>query len=145
MQEVKIRYTRAPSASKIPLRRAHPCDAGADLTASEGALVLPLSRSTIPTGLSMEIPEGYYGRIAPRSGLAHRHGIDVMAGVIDSTYRGEIKVVLYNSDRNEPFQVSPGDKIAQIIIERHYNFEFVEVEELDPTPRGSGGFGSTGI
>jgi len=145
MQETKIRYTRTPSASKVPLRRAHPSDAGADLTASEAVVVPPLSRALVPTGLSLEIPEGYYGRIAPRSGLAHKYGIDVMAGVIDSTYRGEIKVVLYNSDREEFFRVNQGDKIAQIIIEKHYNFEFVETEELTPTPRGEGGFGSTGV
>ena len=96
------------------------------------------------TGVFMEIPEGYYGRIAPRSGLAHNHGIDVLAGVVDSSYRGEIRVVLFNTDKEEPFQIQAGDRIAQIIIEKHYNFEFVEVEDLSETARGADGFGSTG-
>ena len=92
----------------------------------------------------MEIPEGYYGRIAPRSGLAHKNGIDVLAGVVDSSYRGEIRVILYNTDKEETLQVRSGDRIAQMIVERHYNFEFVEVEDLSVTERGEGGFGSTG-
>lgn len=92
----------------------------------------------------MEIPEGYYGRIAPRSGLAHNHGIDVLAGVVDSSYRGEIRIVLYNTDKEEPFQVRSGDRIAQIIFEKHYDFEFIEVDDLSKTNRGEGGFGSTG-
>lgn len=141
---MNIRYVRTPSASKIPLRRANPTDAGMDLVAAEEKTLLPLSRATVSTGISMEIPEGYYGRIAPRSGLAHNHGIDVLAGVVDSGYRGEIKVILYNTDKEEVFQVSQGDKIAQIIIERHYNFEPVEVDDLSSTSRGEDGFGSTG-
>lgn len=139
-----IRYTRSPSAPKEPLCRANPSDAGADIRAAEDATIPPLGRATISTGLCLEIPDGHYGRVAPRSGLAHRHGIDVLAGVIDSGYRGEVKVVLHNTDREEPFRVSSGDRIAQLIIERHYNMEFVEVEDLDSTPRGVGGFGSTG-
>jgi len=98
----------------------------------------------VKTGLSVEIPEGYYGRIAPRSGLAHKNGIDVLAGVVDSSYRGEIRVILYNTDKEETLQVRSGDRIAQMIVERHYNFEFVEVEDLSVTERGEGGFGSTG-
>jgi dUTP pyrophosphatase len=141
---LNIRFTRSPSASKTPLHRANPTDAGADLAASEDKTIPPLSRSTIRTGLAVEIPEGYYGRIAPRSGLAHNHGIDVLAGVVDSSYRGEIRVVLYNTDKEEPFQVGAGDRIAQLIIEKHYNFEFVEVEDLSQTDRGASGFGSTG-
>lgn len=115
-----------------------------DLVAAEDKVLPPLSRATISTGISMEIPEGYYGRIAPRSGLAHNHGIDVLAGVVDSGYRGEIKVILYNTDKDEVFQVRQGDKIAQIIIEKHYNFELAEVDDLSSTPRGEYGFGSTG-
>jgi dUTP pyrophosphatase len=141
---LNIRFTRNPSASKTPLYRANPTDAGADLAASEEKAIPPLSRATVRTGVSMEIPEGYYGRIAPRSGLAHNHGIDVLAGVIDSSYRGEIRVVLYNTDKEEHFQVRTGDRIAQLIVEKHYNFEFVEVEDLSQTDRGASGFGSTG-
>lgn len=141
---MEIRYTRSPSAPKEPLVRANPSDAGMDLRASEDALIQPLGRVTVPTGIHLEIPNGFYGRVAPRSGLAHKHGIDVLAGVVDSTYRGEVKVVLHNTDRYEVFRVSAGDRIAQLIIEKHYNFKFVEVEELRPTDRGSGGFGSSG-
>lgn len=141
---MKIRYTRSPSAPKEPLVRANPSDAGIDLRAAEEVYIPPLSRATVSTGLCLEIPEGHYGRVAPRSGLAHRHGIDVLAGVVDSSYRGEVKVVLHNTDKEESFRVSQGDRIAQLIIERHYNLEFVEVEDLSSTERGSGGFGSTG-
>lgn len=141
---MKVRYTRSPSAPKEPFVRANPSDAGIDLRAAEEANIPPLGRATISTGICLEIPEGHYGRVAPRSGLAHRHGIDVLAGVVDSSYRGEVKVVLHNTDKHESFHVSPGDRMAQLIIERHYNPEFVEVEDLTQTDRGSGGFGSTG-
>lgn len=141
---MKIRYTRSPSAPKEPFSRANPSDAGIDIRASEEANIPPLGRATVPTGVFLEIPEGHYGRIAPRSGLAQRHGIDVLAGVVDSSYRGELKVVLHNTDPYEAFHVSAGDRIAQLIIERHYNMEFVEVEDLSPTDRGAGGFGSSG-
>jgi dUTP pyrophosphatase len=141
---LKIRFTRSPSASKTPFARANPSDAGADIASAEDKSIPPLSRAMVKTGLSVEIPEGYYGRIAPRSGLAHKNGIDVLAGVVDSSYRGEIRVILYNTDKEETVQVRSGDRIAQMIVERHYNFEFVEVEDLSVTERGEGGFGSTG-
>lgn len=139
-----INYTRSPSAPKEPLFRANASDAGIDIRAAEDATVRPMQRVSVSTGLRLEIPEGYYGRIAPRSGLALRHGIDVLAGVVDSGYRGEVKVILFNTDTEEVFPVSAGDKIAQLIIEKHYNPEFVEVEDLTSTDRGSGGFGSSG-
>lgn len=141
---MEIRFTRTPSACKEPLIRANPTDAGMDLLAAEDRVVLPMSRAVVSTGISMEIPPGYYGRIAPRSGLALKYGIDVLAGVVDSSYRGEIRVILFNTDKEETFVIRQGDKIAQMIIERHYNFDFVETEELSSTERGSGGFGSTG-
>jgi dUTP pyrophosphatase len=141
---MEIRYTRNPSACKEPLTRANPTDAGMDLAASEDKSIPPLSRAIISTGISIEIPAGYYGRIAPRSGLALKYGIDVLAGVVDSSYRGEIKVILYNTDKEEIFSVRQGDKIAQMIIEKHYNFDLLETEDLSSTERGSGGFGSTG-
>jgi dUTP pyrophosphatase len=133
--------------AKIP-SRANPTDAGADLFSTEECIIPPLSRKLIKTGISIEIPEtdnkGYYGRIAPRSGLAFKNGIDVMAGVIDSSYRGEIGVILYNTDKDNEFKVNIGDKIAQIIIESHYNFDFTTTAELNETSRGERGFGSTG-
>lgn len=139
-----VNYTRSPSAPKEPLKRANLTDAGIDIRAAEDAVVQPLGRTTVSTGLRLSIPDGYYGRIAPRSGLAHHFGIDILAGVVDSGYRGEIKVVLHNTDKDEVFRVSAGDRIAQLIIERHYNPEFVEVEDLSVTDRGAGGFGSSG-
>lgn len=142
---MNIKYKRSPNASKNPFRRSNPSDAGADLVAGEDKVIPPLERTIVGTGVFIEIPYGYYGRIAPRSGLANSHGINTLAGVIDSCYRGEIKVVLHNTDRYESFTVRMGDRIAQLIIEKHYNFEFIEVEELEDTERGQKGFGSTGI
>lgn len=129
--------------SKVPFR-ANKTDAGADLCSSEDLQIGPLERKAVPTGISIEVPEGYYGRIAPRSGLAYKNGIDVLAGVVDSSYRGEVKVILFNTDKNNYFEIKKGDRIAQLIIEDHFNFEFEIVEELSYTDRGSGGFGSTG-
>ena len=99
----------------------------------------------VKTDLALEIPEGYYGRMAPRSGLALKNGIDVFAGVVDSSYRGSINAILYNSDLTNDFRITKGDRIAQIIIEKHYNFPLEIVDTLSDTSRGSGGFGSTGI
>jgi dUTP pyrophosphatase len=129
--------------AKVPFR-AHPTDAGADLFSNEDCSISSGERKIVSTGISIEIPEGYYGRIAPRSGLAAKNGIDVLAGVIDSSYRGEIKVVLLNTDKNNDFAIKKNDKIAQLIIEKHYNFEFEVVNSLEETSRGTGGFGSTG-
>ena len=128
--------------SKIPCR-VHTTDAGADLFSIEDCIVNPSERKLISTGISLEIPEGYYGRIAPRSGLAAKNGIDVLAGVLDSSYRGEVKVILFNTS-DENFEIKVGDRIAQLIVEKHYNFEFEVVDNLEETTRGSGGFGSTG-
>lgn len=119
--------------------------AGYDLFSVEAGVIKPNERRLIKTGISLEIPSGYYGRIAPRSGLAFKNGIDVMAGVIDSDYRGEIGVILYNSDKICDFIFGVGDKIAQIIFEKHYDFEMGLFSDLKETKRGDGGFGSTGI
>lgn len=130
--------------AKVPFR-AHVTDAGADLFSIENCVISPGERRPVSTGISLEIPEGYYGRIAPRSGLALKSGIDVLAGVVDSSYRGEVKVILLNTDQNGfDFEIKTGDKIAQLIIEKHYNFEFEVVDNLEETTRGTGGFGSTG-
>ena len=123
-------------------------EAGYDLYALEDDWLFPLQRKLIKTGISIAIPPGFYGRIAPRSGLAWKYGIDVMAGVIDSTYRGEIGVVLVNlnpeSAENGTFRIEKGMRIAQIIIERCHQVEWQVVDNLDETSRGAGGFGSTG-
>jgi len=118
--------------------------AGYDLYAAEDAVVVCGTRKLIKTNISMEISPGYYGRIAPRSGLAYKNGIDVLAGVIDSDYRGDIGVILYNTDANIDFNVKKGDRIAQIIFEACYIATLNNVENLDNTLRQAGGFGSTG-
>jgi dUTP pyrophosphatase len=129
--------------AKVPWS-ANPHDAGRDLFAAEEASIAPLTRKLVSTDISIEIPDGYYGRIAPRSGLAYKNGIDTMAGVIDSTYRGVVGVILFNSDREKTFEVKIGDRIAQLIIESHFNFQFIEVDSLADSARADGGFGSTG-
>jgi dUTP pyrophosphatase len=118
--------------------------AGYDLYAAEDAVVVCGTRKLIKTNVSMEITPGYYGRIAPRSGLAYKNGIDVLAGVIDSDYRGDIGVILYNTDKNIDFTVKKGDRIAQIIFEACYIATLNNVDNLDNTLRQAGGFGSTG-
>ncbi len=118
--------------------------AGYDLYAAEDAVVVCGTRKLIKTNISMEITPGYYGRIAPRSGLAYKNGIDVLAGVIDSDYRGDIGVILHNTDKNIDFTVKKGDRIAQIIFEACYTATLNNVDNLDNTLRQAGGFGSTG-
>tara|TARA_B100000929_G_scaffold126659_1_gene100430 strand:- start:27 stop:455 length:429 start_codon:yes stop_codon:yes gene_type:complete len=122
---------------------SHPGDAGADLKASEHFVVPARGKVLIPTGLCIELPEGYVGLIWPRSGLAVKHSLDSGAGVIDAKYRGEIKVLLFNhSDEN--FTIEPGDRIAQLLVQKVENINFLSVESLDETGRNLGGFGSTG-
>ncbi len=126
-----------------PPKRANPTDAGADLYAVENYALHPGERLTVETGVSLAIPEGYYGQIAPRSGLAAKHGVMTMAGVIDSTYTGTVKVLLFNSGW-EPVVISTGDRVAQLIILPISLAEFSPVESLPDTARGQSGFGSTG-
>lgn len=118
--------------------------AGYDLFAAEEAVVPRLGRKLIKTNVSMAIPMNYYGRIAPRSGLAYKHGIDILAGVIDSDYRGDIGIVVYNTDNNLDFPVKIGDKIAQIIIEPCASVNFINSETLSSTKRGELGYGHSG-
>jgi dUTP diphosphatase len=117
--------------------------AGADLRAHAAVEIPPGGRAAVSTGLFLEIPPGHVGLVWPRSGLAVRHGIDTLAGVIDSDYRGEVKVVLVNHG-TEPFRIAPGDRIAQILIQRVERVLFARAADLAPTERGAGGFGSTG-
>ena len=122
---------------------AHATDAGMDLCTVERVEVPARGRALIPTGLAMAIPEGYAGLIRDKSGLATKYGITVLAGVIDSDYRGQIYVALLNTgDQTHVFEV--GEKVAQMIIQRVEHPVFVEVSDLETTKRGSGGFGSTG-
>ena len=117
--------------------------AGADLHAAADVILAPGERALVPTGLHLAIPAGHVGLVWPRSGLAVRHGIDTLAGVIDSDYRGEVRVLLVNHGA-EPFRIRRGDRIAQLLIQRVERAEFVSVFELPASDRGEGGFGSTG-
>ena len=122
---------------------SHPGDAGADLKASEAFVVPARGKALVSTGLCIALPEGHVGLIWPRSGLAVKHSIDCGAGVVDAKYRGEIKVLLFNhSDKN--FTIEPGDRIAQLLVQKVENINFLPVESLDETERNLGGFGSTG-
>ncbi|KAL2433772.1 Deoxyuridine 5'-triphosphate nucleotidohydrolase [Exophiala dermatitidis] len=117
--------------------------AGYDLYASKPTTVPARGKTLVSTDLAIATPEGTYGRVAPRSGLASKHFIDTGAGVIDADYRGEVKVLLFNHS-DVDFQVNKGDRIAQLVLERIYTPEIVEVENLEESVRGAGGFGSTG-
>jgi dUTP pyrophosphatase len=142
---------------EIPLKRlvddaivpayAKPGDAGLDLVASEGLTLAPAGgRGLVPTGIAVAIPAGYAGFVQPRSGLALRHGVTCLntPGLIDSGYRGELKVLLVNTDPAEAFEVVRGERIAQLVIQRVEHVALVEVTELDDSARGDGGFGHTG-
>ena len=132
-------------AAVIPTR-GHPGDAGLDLYSVEPAHLGPGERWSVGTGIAVEIPEGHAGMVLPRSGLAREHGIALVnsPGLIDSGYRGEIRVLLLNNDPAEIFRVAPGDRIAQLVITPIAAAEPVEVEVLAESSRGEGGFGSSG-
>jgi dUTP pyrophosphatase len=117
--------------------------AGADLRASASLEISPGGRAVVPTGLHLAIPPGFVGLVWPRSGLAVRHGIDTLAGVIDSDYRGEVGVVLVNHGR-EPFRIAAGDRVAQLLVQPVVRATFADAEKLTDTERGAAGFGSTG-
>jgi dUTP pyrophosphatase len=141
--ELPIR--RLSDAATIPTR-AHEGDAGLDLHAAEGAMIGPGERAMVATGIAVEIPDGHAGLVLPRSGLAARHGIALVnaPGLIDSGYRGELRVLLLNTDRTQPFEISPGDRIAQLLVTPLAAAEPVEARELAVSARGDGGFGSSG-
>ena len=125
---------------------AHPGDAGADLRTSVDVELLPGERALVPTGIAIALPDGFVALVHPRSGLATKHGLTVVnaPGTVDCGYRGEIKVTLLNTDRSEPIKLRRGDRIAQMVIQRVERARFADVDELPESPRGSGGFGSTG-
>ena len=143
---------------KLPIKRFDPDlplpkyakagDAGCDLLAAEDMTIQPGGgRALVPTGLSLAIPEGYAGFVQPRSGLAVKNGITVLntPGLIDSGYRGELKVLLINTDPTTPFEIVRGERIAQLVIQKVEQVEFVEMDSLPSSERGEGGFGSTGL
>jgi dUTP pyrophosphatase len=135
--------------SRFPLPQyATVHSAGLDLRADleQGLILKPLERSLVPTGLYIELPEGYEAQVRPRSGLAAKHGISIVntPGTIDPDYRGEIKVILVNLS-DVPFTLEPGERIAQMVIARFEHISWNEVETLSETDRGEGGFGHTGV
>jgi dUTP pyrophosphatase len=129
-----------------PPAYAHPGDAGADLVAAEAVELAPGQRATVGTGVSIALPDGYVAFVVPRSGLAARHGITIVnsPGTVDAGYRGEIRVTLLNTDATQPYPITVGDRIAQLIVMPVSRARFVEVERLPGSHRGDAGFGSTG-
>ena len=125
---------------------AHAGDAGADLMSADHVVISPGERVVVGTGVSIALPRGFAGFVVPRSGLAARHGLTIVntPGTIDAGYRGEIRVILLNTDRSEPYTVRPGDRIAQLVVMPVMRARFVPVERLPGTERGESGFGSTG-
>lgn len=126
--------------------QAHFGDAGSDLYAREALTLPPGGRGRVGTGIAVAIPEGQAGLVLPRSGLAHKHGVTLTnsPGLIDSGYRGELQVLLMNTDRTETYEVKPGDRIAQLVLVAFTEPRWTEVDEFDTTTRGDGGFGSSG-
>jgi dUTP pyrophosphatase len=141
---IEVAVTRLRDDAVLPTQ-AYPGDAGLDLVACEGAQLPPGGRAVVPTGIAVEIPEGYAGFVQPRSGLAARHGIGMVnaPGLIDSGYRGEIRVVLLNTDTETEFVVEPGMRIAQLVVAPVASVRLVEVSELATSARGARGFGSS--
>jgi dUTP pyrophosphatase len=143
---VRIEIQRLDPELPLPTAQ-HAHDAGYDLHARENVRIdASGGRAVVPTGVALAIPPGYAGFVLPRSGLALRHGITCLntPGLIDSLYRGELKVVLVNTDPVEPYEVKRGDRVAQLIIQHVETVDWIEVDELDATPRSTEGFGSTG-
>ena len=141
-QPFSIRCKRLSEDATIPTR-AYEHDAGWDLYASDKTYIMPSQRRLVKTAISVAIPEGYVGLIWPRSGLAVKSGVDVFAGVIDSGYRGEVRVCLYNSSETQ-LEINKGDRIAQILFQEIPQTTIVEVDDLNDSKRGHGGFGSSG-
>jgi dUTP pyrophosphatase len=141
----RLLVRRLDPALPLPAR-AHPGDAGLDLVAAETVTLAPGARALVPTGLAVAIPEGHAGLVLPRSGLALRHGLTVLntPGLVDAGYRGELKVLLLNTDPEQAVTVRRGERVAQLVVQRVADVTLVEVDELPATPRGTGGFGSTG-
>ena len=140
-----LRVRRLDDRARLP-SRAFSDDAGLDLYALEPVELSPGGRAAVRTGIAVEIPPGQAGLVLPRSGLADRHGIALVnaPGLIDAGYRGELKVLLLNTDRQATFEVQAGDRIAQLVLVRVEAPEPLEVDELAASERGSGGFGSSG-
>ncbi|MBN1192541.1 MAG: dUTP diphosphatase [Coriobacteriia bacterium] len=146
MPDITLSIKRLDPGLPLP-SYAHDGDAGLDLFSAEDRTLAPLERALISTGIAVAIPEGYAGFVQPRSGLALRLGLSFVntPGLIDSHYRGEIKLIAINLDSAEPLDIERGQKVAQLVLQRVERAVLSEVDDLDQTPRGAGGFGSTGV
>ena len=142
---MRLIVQRLDEAAKLPTV-AHEGDAGYDLYAIESVTLAPGARASVRTGIAIEVSHGHAALVLPRSGLAAKHGISVVnaPGLIDSGYRGEVRVLLLNTDRDEPFDIAPGDRIAQLVLVRVETPPVEESDSLTDTARGEGGFGSSG-
>src|SRR5881409_3965025 len=142
---MELRVARVREGAMLP-QRAHEGDAGLDLFAVDATRIAPGARASVPTGIAIELPSGHAGLVLPRSGLAARHGIALVnaPGLIDEGYRGEVQVLLLNTDRHASFAIAPGDRIAQLLLVRVETPEVVEVDDLAPSERAASGFGSSG-
>lgn len=143
--EGRIHFRLLSDGARLPTR-AHPGDAGLDLYAAETTTLEAGGRASVGTGVAVEIPPGHAGLVLPRSGLAARHGITLTnsPGLIDAGYRGELRVLMLNTDRSEPYSVEAGERIAQLVIVAFSELAPVAVADLDASERGEGGFGSSG-
>ena len=139
--------TKKVSENAVIPGSAYAGDAGYDLCATEEVTLKPFERALIPTGLAVQIPEGYAGFVLPRSGMAIKQGLSLVnaPGLIDSNYRGELKAIAINLDPKNPIEIHVGDRIAQLVIMKVETVNFREVSELDSSERGEGGFGSSGV
>jgi dUTP pyrophosphatase len=142
---LKVLITRLDESVPVP-RYAKPGDAGADICTRIDLTIEPGERALAPTGLSIALPDGYAAFVHPRSGLAIKHGVSMVntPGTVDAGYRGELQIILINHDLRDAISFKKGDRIAQLVIQKVERAEFIEVETLPGTDRGSGGFGSTG-
>jgi dUTP pyrophosphatase len=144
---VSVPVVALADGAQLP-RYAHDADAGCDLVANEHVELAPSGgRASVGCGIAVAIPEGHAGFVLPRSGLALRHGVTCLnaPGLIDAGYRGELRVVLVNTDPHATFTVRPGDRVAQLVVQRVEHVRFVATDELSTTSRADGGFGSTGV
>jgi dUTP pyrophosphatase len=142
---LELRFIKLRDDAIVPTQ-AHPGDAGSDLYACDEVALPPGARARVGTGIAIAIPEDYAGLVLPRSGLAHKHGITLTnaPGLIDSGYRGEIQVLMLNTDANETYEVKAGDRIAQLMLVKYGAAIWTEVKAFETTTRGDGGFGSSG-
>ena len=145
MSSVQVLITRLDPDLPLP-RYAKGGDAGADIVSRIDVTLAPGERALVPTGIAIALPDGYVALVHPRSGLAIKHGVTMVnaPGTVDAGYRGELEIILINHDKSEPVSFKRGDRIAQLVIQKVERAEFIEVQDLPGSGRGTGGFGSTG-